>query len=287
VPFLTALGPPLCELPHAHDTHVPVAVAPLRVRLAEGRALTLVAPTDAAAVETMHALLGEEVDAVWAEVWPSAVAMADELLACPALVAGASVCELGAGLGLGGLAAAQSGAARVCVTDREPRALWCALAAAAANGMPAAPLPPALAATLPPLPAMSAASSPRCLEVSAALLDWDAPLPAHLRSAFGVLLLADVLYQPDSVARLADVAAALLAPGGRVILADTATRKGKQGLRRHFLDELLRRAGGTLVIHRRPTRTVAMPAPEADSNTGDAHDVEMSVIAPADWTPGC
>jgi hypothetical protein len=125
------------------------------------------------------------------------------------------------------------------------------------------------------------------LEVSAALLDWDAPLPAHLRSAFAVLLLADVLYQPDSVARLADVAAALLAPGGRVILADTATRKGKQGLRQRFLDELLRRAGGSLVIHRRPTRTVAMPAPEADSNTGDAHDVEMSVIAPADWTPGC
>jgi predicted nicotinamide N-methyase len=200
------------------------------------------------------------------------------------------VCELGAGLGLGALAAAQAGAARVCVTDREPRALWCALAAAAANGLPATPLPAALAASLPPLPpasATSTASSARCLEVSAAVLDWDAPLPVHLRAAFQVLLLADVLYQPDSVERLADVAAALLAPGGRVVLADTATRKGKQGLRQRFLDALLRRAGGSLVIHRRPTRTVAMPAPGADSNTGDAHDVEMSVIAPADWTPGC
>jgi hypothetical protein len=58
--FLTPLGGPLCELPHAHDTHVAVAVAATRVRLAQGRALTLVAPTDAAAVETMHALLGEE-----------------------------------------------------------------------------------------------------------------------------------------------------------------------------------------------------------------------------------
>jgi predicted nicotinamide N-methyase len=244
--------------------------------------------------------------------------MADELLACPALVAGASgepllscsfhndrlliassasisdsgyccnaVCELGAGLGLGALAAAAAGASRVCVTDREPRALWCAAAAAALNGLHAAPLPPAVAATLPPLPATPAAPSAATSEVSVAVLDWDAPLPPHLRAAFQVLLLADVLYQPDSVAALADVAAALLAPGGRVVLADTAARKGKHGLRARFLEELLRRGGGKLVIHRRPTRTVAMPAPGADSNTGDAHDVEMNVIAPADWAPGC
>ena len=60
VPFLTPLGPPLCELPHAHDTHVAVAVAVTRVRLAGGRSLALVAPTVVSAVETMHALLGEE-----------------------------------------------------------------------------------------------------------------------------------------------------------------------------------------------------------------------------------
>jgi hypothetical protein len=30
-----------------------------------------------------------QVDAVWAEVWPSAVAMAQELLECPGLVTGA------------------------------------------------------------------------------------------------------------------------------------------------------------------------------------------------------
>jgi hypothetical protein len=60
-PFLRVVGPPLCELPHAHDTHVPVFVSPVRVRLAGGRALTLVMPTDPEAVETMHALLGEPV----------------------------------------------------------------------------------------------------------------------------------------------------------------------------------------------------------------------------------
>ena len=199
------------------------------------------------------------------------------------------MCELGAGLGLGALAAAAAGAARVCVTDREPRALWCAAAATAANGLRAAPLPPAIAAALPPLPPLPATSPHAATSavVSVEVLDWDAPLPPHLRAAFQVLLLADVLYQPDSVAGLADVASRLLAPGGRVVLADTASRRGKEGLRARFLDELLRRGGGTLIIHRRPTRTVAMPAPGADSNTGDAHDVEMNVIAPADWAPGC
>jgi hypothetical protein len=60
-PFLSAAGPPLGELPHAHDTHAPVLVAPVRVRLGDARALTLVMPTDPVAVETMHALLGEDV----------------------------------------------------------------------------------------------------------------------------------------------------------------------------------------------------------------------------------
>jgi predicted nicotinamide N-methyase len=395
-PFLRVLGPPLCELPHAHDTHVPVAVAPVRVRLAAGRVLTLVMPTDPEAVETMHALLGEpvrrgagasatnsalcghnssrfirlavhpercvcvfshrcrcvvappprpQVDAVWAEVWPSAVAMADELLECPALVAGATgarrtsqscrthahtsalfahhstdchrgaqvpffalsltraVCELGAGVALGGLAAAVAGASVVAVSDREPRALWCALAAAAANGLRAAPLPPLPpgAPPLPPLPPASAAAasaSAATTPVSASapllraeLIDWDAPLPAALRGAFDVLLLCDVLYQPGSVARIADVAAFLLAPGGRVLLADTAHRPGKEGLRARFLDALLAQPGGgggagepRLELRSRRTRVVAMPAPAADSNTGGAHPVEISVIAPRGWT---
>lgn len=42
-------------------------------------------------------------------MWPSAVFMAEELLGRPELVAGKTVCEVGCGLGLAGLAAALSG----------------------------------------------------------------------------------------------------------------------------------------------------------------------------------
>jgi hypothetical protein len=56
-------------------------------------------------------------DPYWAALWPSAVALASALLAQPQLVAGCRVCDVGAGLGLGGLGAALAGAAevRACV----------------------------------------------------------------------------------------------------------------------------------------------------------------------------
>lgn len=56
-------------------------------------------------------------DPYWAALWPSAVALASALLAQPQLVAGRRVCDVGAGLGLGGLGAALAGAAevRACV----------------------------------------------------------------------------------------------------------------------------------------------------------------------------
>ena len=75
-------------------------------------------------------------DPYWAEPWPSALAMAEQLLARPELVAGRAVAELGAGLGLAGLAAAAAGAAEVVLLDREPLALVCALLNAALNGLP-------------------------------------------------------------------------------------------------------------------------------------------------------
>ena len=51
----------------------------------------------------------EERDPYWARPWPSAVGLAAELLARPELVAGRTVADLGAGLGLAGIAAAMAG----------------------------------------------------------------------------------------------------------------------------------------------------------------------------------
>jgi predicted nicotinamide N-methyase len=55
----------------------------------------------------------EDRDPYWARPWPSAVALAAALLERPELVAGKTVADLGAGLGLAGIAAALAGAAQL------------------------------------------------------------------------------------------------------------------------------------------------------------------------------
>eukprot|EP00271_Cylindrocystis_brebissonii_P008162 TRINITY_DN22176_c0_g1_i1.p1 TRINITY_DN22176_c0_g1~~TRINITY_DN22176_c0_g1_i1.p1 ORF type:complete len:604 (-),score=73.00 TRINITY_DN22176_c0_g1_i1:253-2064(-) len=72
-------------------------------------------------------------DPYWSRLWPSAIALAEEILDNPALVAGRRVCDLGCGLGLPGIAAAMAGAKEVAFYDREPLALQCALLSAHAN----------------------------------------------------------------------------------------------------------------------------------------------------------
>jgi predicted nicotinamide N-methyase len=50
-------------------------------------------------------------DPYWTRVWPSAIALAQQLLQRPQLVAGKKVADLGAGLGVAGIAAALAGGA--------------------------------------------------------------------------------------------------------------------------------------------------------------------------------
>jgi predicted nicotinamide N-methyase len=56
------------------------------------------------------------------------------------------------------------------------------------------------------------------------LLDWFAPEPEALRASFDLALAADVLYEERNARALAALVPALLAPGGRLLLADPGRR---------------------------------------------------------------
>src|ERR687893_2823688 len=82
-----------------------------------GRELVLLAPRDADALLTDEAFAHEEFLPYWAELWPSAVALARVVARRP--LTGRRVLELGCGLGLPALAAAAAGG-RVLATDWAP-----------------------------------------------------------------------------------------------------------------------------------------------------------------------
>lgn len=77
---------------------------------------------------------GESVELpLWAKIWPSCLMLSMFMTRCP-LEKGASVIELGAGVGVAGLAAAKKGIA-VTVTDIEPDALLFSRIGALKNGV--------------------------------------------------------------------------------------------------------------------------------------------------------
>jgi predicted nicotinamide N-methyase len=69
----------------------------------------------------------------WAFAWAGGQALARYVLDHPSLAAGRSVLDLGAGSGLGGIAAMKAGAARVLAADTDPFAVAAVALNAAAN----------------------------------------------------------------------------------------------------------------------------------------------------------
>ena len=125
----------------------------------------------------------------WAELWPSAIALARHL--GRENLAGKRAIELGCGVGLPTVVALASGA-EVLATDHYEAALDFTVHNAWAN-----------------LDLM-----PRTV-----LLDWHAPEAERL-GTFDLVLAADVLYERRSAPSLAGLVPKLLAPGGKAVFAD-------------------------------------------------------------------
>jgi predicted nicotinamide N-methyase len=149
----------------------------------EVRGFRLLRPREAESLISEQEFARDEFLPYWAELWPSALALADVVAGRD--VAGLDVLELGCGLGLPSLVAGRDGA-RVLATDWADEALALLRANASRNGV--------------------------ALETRR--LDWREP--GEL-GTFDLVLAADVLYER----RYVDVLAELLPRLGReVLLAD-------------------------------------------------------------------
>jgi predicted nicotinamide N-methyase len=125
----------------------------------------------------------------WAELWPSALALARHLSARD--LAGARAIELGCGVGLPTILALARGAS-VLATDHYEAALDFTIYNAHTN----------------------VEREPRTV-----LLDWREPDIEGV-GTFDLVLAADILYERKNAAALADLVPKLLAPGGEAIIAD-------------------------------------------------------------------
>jgi predicted nicotinamide N-methyase len=157
----------------------------------------------------------------WAELWDSALALATYLTGRVADVAGASVLDLGCGMGLSGAAAAALGA-KVVFADLEPPALLFAQ-----------------------LNSLSYRERVRTRRV-----DWRAD---RLGERFDVILGADILYERKQWDRLEPFWRAHLAPGGSVLLGEPGRKTGEMFV------EWVRERGWSLTEFAQPVETRSRP----------------------------
>jgi predicted nicotinamide N-methyase len=148
--------------------------------------LSLLRPPDAEALIDETRFDVDEFLPYWAELWPSALALAEELLRRD--LEGLRVIELGCGLGLPSLIAAARGA-KVLATDWAEEAVELLRRNAERNEV----------------------------RLEALVIDWRAPEPLLARGPFDLVLAADVLYERRYVDLLLELLPKL---GGEILLAD-------------------------------------------------------------------
>ncbi|MFM8634962.1 MAG: class I SAM-dependent methyltransferase [Planctomycetia bacterium] len=159
-----------------------------------GGPLRLWLPPDMEALIDIEAFEADERIPYWANVWESAIVLAEDLARTDG--PGLSLVELGCGLGLPSLVAARQGFA-VTATDYEEAALEGVRFNAAKNGLGD--------------------------RVSTRLIDWRAPPDGPER--FDRVVAADVLYEQHHAVALAGVIDRLLAADGLALVADPGRLK--------------------------------------------------------------
>ena len=154
-----------------------------------GRDLCLLRPRDTEALLDEEAFEHDEYLPYWAELWPSALALARAVAA--RALHGARTLELGCGLGLSSLAAALAGG-RVLAVDWAPEAVAMTARNAERNG----------------------------LAVEALRCSWTEPAPLLARAPWNLVLASDVLYEARNGEALLPLLGRLVDARGEIWLAD-------------------------------------------------------------------
>lgn len=163
--------------------------------------VALARPRDAEELITEEGFEREEFLPYWAELWTSAIALADDV--ARRSLRGAPVLELGCGLGLPSIAAALAGG-RVLATDWSHDAVRATAANAALNDA----------------------------GIETARVAWDAPDLLLERAPWRYVLASDVLYEPRNVEQLLDLLPRLVDKTGRILIADPGRRPAAEFLER-------------------------------------------------------
>jgi predicted nicotinamide N-methyase len=171
-----------------------------RIALPVGE-VALARPRDAEALIDEDDFDHEEFLPYWAELWASGVALAHDMAG--RALRGASVLELGCGLGLPSIAAALAGG-RVLATDWSPDAVRATAANAALNDV----------------------------RLETMQVAWAAPDALVERAPWRYVIASDVLYEPRNVEQLLDLLPRLVDKSGRVLIADPGRRPAEDFLER-------------------------------------------------------
>jgi predicted nicotinamide N-methyase len=164
-----------------------------------GREVTVQRPRDSEALLDEEAFERDEFLPYWAELWPSALALARAVGG--RALRGARVVELGCGLGLPSIAAALAGG-RVLATDWSADAVAFAAANARRNGV----------------------------ELETAVVSWADPGVLLERAPWPLVLGSDLLYEARNVPVLLELLPALVGDRGEAWIADPGRRPAERFL---------------------------------------------------------